>query len=170
MHPSVFDTRVSLGEQWTGQRAAEAEASRDSFKKACRISVKKGYLINVAPGIHMVALSNIDSSYMSQDNHLCDVGIQYPGFNFAVKVCQLSEPSRYHATSSVEVAAKQRQRWAEFPAIKAEVAAQLAALLGPRTEADLKKPDKGKKRTPKQVLTNSSESELLCYGQRVSEV
>lgn len=52
---------------------------------------------------------------------------------------------RYHANTSLLLAAvKARLKWAEGAEIKRELDAQVGALLGPKTEADLVKPDKKK--------------------------
>ena len=81
---------------------------------------------------------------------------------------------RYHANTSLLLAAvKGRLKWAEGAEVKRELDAQVAALLGPKTEADLAKPDKKKAKKVGPALpvrTQSMHSDImrsrLLFGAR----
>ena len=54
---------------------------------------------------------------------------------------------RYHAKlGPLQAGVKSRLKWAEGAAVKAELEAQVADFLGPKTEADMKPPDKKAKK------------------------
>lgn len=70
-------------------------------------------------------------------------------------------PYRYHANTSLVLAAvKTRLKWAEGSEIKRELDKQVEALLGPKTEADLVKPDKKK---VKKVGVEEKVGQLLLH-------
>ena len=83
--------------------------------------------------------------------------MQGPSAKGSVEETWLQNPGmcsgRYHANTSLLLAGvKARLKWAEGAEIKRELDAQVAALLGPKTEADLVKPDKKKAKKVRSLL------------------